>query len=175
MSGIGPGCVSTWFTMTSTNWPRFSPSGRARLPARSAPSSEPAAGHNNLQPAKTWRSQRCARRKGKLAPPALSPSNLNPPAAGGVLSWSSRQVGFHKSQPGDRPASCAQDQAKGYPFLPLDRFWATAARMRSCRAVSLTASPSWRSMARVALASRPALNRPAGSLSEAPLKKLSFT
>jgi hypothetical protein len=103
------------------------------------------------------------------------PATQNSPSGGGVLSWSSRQVGFHKSQPGDRPASCAQDQAKGYPFLPLDRFWATAARMRSCRAVSLTASPSWRSMARVALASRPALNRPAGSLSEAPLKKLSFT
>src|SRR5882724_7801463 len=38
-----------------------------------------------------------------------------------------------------------------------------------------TSSPSWRSIARLALPSRLALNRPEGSLSEAPLAKVSFT
>src|SRR5262245_13822488 len=47
--------------------------------------------------------------------------------------------------------------------------------MSSFSAASLMPSPSLMSIARVALASRPALNRPCGSSSEAPLKKLILT
>src|SRR4029450_8614015 len=58
----------------------------------------------------------------------------------------------------------------GLPLLS-----ATAPAIRSFNAGSLMRSPSWISMARVDLASRPALKRPCGSFSEAPLKKLTLT
>src|SRR5262249_58139555 len=51
---------------------------------------------------------------------------------------------------------------------------ATAARMSSLTAVSLTTSPSPMSIARVARASKPALNKPCGSARDAPLKKFTF-
>ena len=63
----------------------------------------------------------------------------------------------------------------GYLFFPADKLWATAARIRSFKADASILSPSLKSMARVFLASRPALNIPFGSFRDAPLKKLSFT
>src|ERR1700704_2757991 len=54
-------------------------------------------------------------------------------------------------------------------------FNATAARMSACRAFSSILSPSWKSMARLALPSRLELKRPEGSGSEAPLAKVIFT
>ena len=56
-----------------------------------------------------------------------------------------------------------------------DSFKATASRRRALSAFSLIFSPSWMSMARRVLPSRLELNRPAGSFSEAPLKKVNFT
>src|ERR1700732_1443524 len=47
--------------------------------------------------------------------------------------------------------------------------------MSVLRASPTTSSPSWKSMARLVLPSRLDLNRPEGSLSEAPLAKVSFT
>src|SRR6266481_9991125 len=47
--------------------------------------------------------------------------------------------------------------------------------MSVLKASPSTSSPSWKSIARLALPSRLALNRPEGSLSEAPLAKVSFT
>src|SRR5205823_932412 len=58
----------------------------------------------------------------------------------------------------------------GYFFLPPARLWATAARRRSCKAAASRSAPAYRSMAREAFASRPALKRPCGSASAAPLK-----
>src|SRR6266545_6184421 len=46
-----------------------------------------------------------------------------------------------------------------------DLFKATAARMRAFRASSSSLSPSWKSMARLALPSRLELKRPEGSFS----------
>src|SRR4051812_43584416 len=57
----------------------------------------------------------------------------------------------------------------------LPEFSATDARMSSCKAGSLIVSPARMSIARVALASRPPLNKPCGSSSAAPLKKFSLT
>ena len=54
-------------------------------------------------------------------------------------------------------------------------FSATAARMSAFNAFSSILSPSWKSMARRALPSRLALKRREGSLSAAPLAKVSFT
>src|SRR6266536_26517 len=56
-----------------------------------------------------------------------------------------------------------------------DLFKATAARMRAFRASSSSLSPSWKSMARLALPSRLELKRPEGSFREAPLAKVIFT
>src|SRR3954462_9695973 len=56
-----------------------------------------------------------------------------------------------------------------------DLFRAAAARMSVLKASSSISSPSWKSIARLALPSRLALNSPEGSLSEAPLAKVSFT
>src|SRR3989442_8785939 len=50
-----------------------------------------------------------------------------------------------------------------------------AARMRAFRASSSSLSPSWKSMARLALPSRLELKRPEGSFREAPLAKVIFT
>src|SRR5438876_3684115 len=47
--------------------------------------------------------------------------------------------------------------------------------MRAFRASSSSLSPSWKSMARLALASRLELKRPEGSFREAPLAKVIFT
>jgi hypothetical protein len=54
-------------------------------------------------------------------------------------------------------------------------FSATAARMSALNALSSILSPSWKSMARLTCLSRLELNRPEGSLSDAPLAKVSFT
>src|SRR3984893_3149698 len=59
-------------------------------------------------------------------------------------------------------------------LLPL-RLSATAARMRSFKAASLTFSPSWMSMARLTFPSRLELNRPAGSFNAAPLANVILT
>src|SRR5213078_3309370 len=59
-------------------------------------------------------------------------------------------------------------------FLPL-RLSATAARMRSFKAASLTLSPSWMSMARLTFPSRLELNRPEGSFNAAPLANVILT
>src|SRR6266849_800149 len=56
-----------------------------------------------------------------------------------------------------------------------DLFRAAAARMSVLKASSSISSPSWKSIARLALPSRLELNSPEGSLSEAPLEKVSFT
>ena len=56
-----------------------------------------------------------------------------------------------------------------------DVFRATAARIRVFKAFSLTISPSWKSMARLALPSRPELKRPDGSSNEAPLGNVILT
>ena len=56
-----------------------------------------------------------------------------------------------------------------------DSFRLTAARMSVVKAFSSISSSSWKSMARRVLPSRLELNRPEGSSSEAPLKKVSFT
>ena len=63
----------------------------------------------------------------------------------------------------------------GYFFLLPAVLWATAARMRSLSPGSSISSSSPKSMARVAFASNPALNRLFGSSNDAPLKKFSFT
>src|SRR5437867_9315110 len=47
--------------------------------------------------------------------------------------------------------------------------------MRAFRASSSSLSPSWKSMARLALPSRLELKRPEGSFREAPLAKVIFT
>src|SRR5215510_2209411 len=60
-----------------------------------------------------------------------------------------------------------------YFFVP--ELCATAARIRAFNADSSILSFSVKSIARVAFASRPALNNRFGSFKEAPLKKLSFT
>src|SRR6266550_7766181 len=59
-------------------------------------------------------------------------------------------------------------------LLPL-RLSATAARMRSFKAVSSTLSPSWMSMARLTFPSRLELNRPEGSFNAAPLANVILT
>src|ERR1700690_1571927 len=60
-----------------------------------------------------------------------------------------------------------------YRFFEL--FRAMAARISVLKAVSFISSPSWRSMARRGLPSRLELNSALGSLSEAPLAKVSLT
>ncbi len=54
-------------------------------------------------------------------------------------------------------------------------FSATAARTRAWNAFASIPSPSLRSTARRAFPSRLALKRPAGSFSDAPFMKVSFT
>src|SRR5258708_3201970 len=56
-----------------------------------------------------------------------------------------------------------------------DLFGAAAARMSVLKASSFISSPSWKSIARLVLPSRLELKSPLGSLSEAPLAKVSFT
>src|SRR5271169_1335404 len=81
-----------------------------------------------------------------------------------------------------RPASCSLGAPSnlhlvGWGFcllLPL-RLSATAARMRSFKAASLTLSPSWMSMARLTFPSRLELNRPEGSCNAAPLANVILT
>ena len=63
----------------------------------------------------------------------------------------------------------------GYFFAPAERLWATAARIKSFKSEAAISSPPPKSIARVLLASRPALKSPFGSFKDAPLKKLSFT
>src|SRR6476620_11811615 len=58
--------------------------------------------------------------------------------------------------------------------LPM-RFSATAARMRSYNAASLTFSPSWMSMARLTFPSRLELKRREGSFNAAPLANVILT
>src|ERR1700692_2428946 len=71
----------------------------------------------------------------------------------------------------------AQSQRKGagFDYRADDLFRAAAARMSVLKASSSIPSPSWISIARLALPSRLELNSPEGSLSEAPLEKVSFT
>src|SRR5258706_15966445 len=63
----------------------------------------------------------------------------------------------------------------GFDYRADDLFRAAAARMSVLKASSSISSPSWKSIARLALPSRLELNSPEGSLSEAPLRKVSFT
>src|SRR5260370_10997997 len=63
----------------------------------------------------------------------------------------------------------------GFDYRADDLFRAAAARMSVLKASSSISSPSWKSIARLALPSRLELNSPEGSLSEAPLEKVSFT
>src|SRR6476619_1450674 len=63
----------------------------------------------------------------------------------------------------------------GRAVVRAEMFSATAARMSASNALFLILSPSWKSMARLVLPSRLELKRPEGSLSEAPLAKVSFT
>src|SRR5258706_14090140 len=63
----------------------------------------------------------------------------------------------------------------GFDYRADDLFRAAAARMSVLKASSSISSPSWKSIARLALPSRLELNSPAGSLSDAPLRKVSFT
>src|SRR5262249_61180794 len=63
----------------------------------------------------------------------------------------------------------------GRAVVRADVFSATAARMSAFNAFSLILSPSWISMARLVLPSRLELKRRDGSLSKAPLAKVSFT
>src|SRR6476660_9761746 len=63
----------------------------------------------------------------------------------------------------------------GRAVVRAEMFSATAARMSAFNALFLILSPSWKSMARLVLPSRLELKRPEGSLSEAPLAKVSFT
>src|SRR5215831_1513461 len=64
---------------------------------------------------------------------------------------------------------------RGFGLLLRMRLSATAARMRSFKADTLTLSPSWMSMARLMFPSRLELNRPEGSSSSAPLAKVILT
>src|SRR5271157_4382472 len=81
-----------------------------------------------------------------------------------------------------RPSSdcCAEPQKEGAErrgfglLLPL-RLSATAARMRSFKAASLTLSSSWMSMVRLTFPSRLELNRPEGSFNAAPLANVILT
>src|SRR5215470_17889932 len=63
----------------------------------------------------------------------------------------------------------------GLGLLLALRLSATAARMRSFKAASLSTSPSWMSMARRRFPSRLELNRPEGSFNEAPLANVILT
>ena len=54
-------------------------------------------------------------------------------------------------------------------------FRVAAAHISALKAASLILSPAWISIARLVLPARLALNNPAGSSSEAPLAKVSFT
>src|SRR3954468_14290498 len=63
----------------------------------------------------------------------------------------------------------------GFGLLLPSRLSATAARRRSFKAVSLTFSPSWMSMARRTFPSRLELNRPEGSGNAAPLANVILT
>jgi len=63
----------------------------------------------------------------------------------------------------------------GFDYRADDLFRAAAARMSVLKASSSISSPSWKSIARLTLPSRLELNSLEGSLSEAPLKKVSFT
>ena len=67
-----------------------------------------------------------------------------------------------------------QDFARFAGFLA-ELFSATASRTSALNAASSTSSPSWMSIARRTLPSRLELNSPAGSGSDAPLAKVSFT
>src|SRR5208337_400689 len=73
-----------------------------------------------------------------------------------------------------RPACCSLARQPTGLLLAL-RLSATAARMRSFKAASLTLSPSWMSMARLTFPSRLELNRPEGSSSAAPLANVILT
>src|ERR1700691_1363452 len=68
---------------------------------------------------------------------------------------------------------------QGFAFLEdfdfAELLRATAWRMRVLKAVASTFSPSWMSMARRTFPSRLELKRRAGSFSDAPLAKVSFT
>src|ERR1700757_4717243 len=64
---------------------------------------------------------------------------------------------------------------RGFGLLLPSRLSATAARMRSFKAASLTLSPWWMSMARLTFPSRLELNRRAGSFNAAPLAKVILT
>lgn len=72
-----------------------------------------------------------------------------------------------------RCSSCGPT-APRYPF-PFALFTATAARMRALNASSSNFSPSRKSMARRVFPSRLELKRRAGSFTDAPLAKVSFT
>lgn len=67
----------------------------------------------------------------------------------------------------------AQDSPVDLGFREV--FSATASRMSALNADSSTSSPSWRSIARLALPSRLALKSLLGSFNRAPLKKVSLT
>src|SRR5476649_1172109 len=69
----------------------------------------------------------------------------------------------------------ANSRDVGFDYRADDLFSAAAARISILKAFSSISSPSWRSIARLTLPSRLELNRPEGSLSEAPLAKVSFT
>lgn len=89
-----------------------------------------------------------------------------------------QQQATRREDKGIEKRSCRNDRSRrslvGHLFVAADRLWATAAPIRRFNASASTLSPSWKSMARVVLASRPALNRCCSSR-EAPLKKFSFT
>src|SRR5450631_3734875 len=63
----------------------------------------------------------------------------------------------------------------GFDYRVFDWLRAAAARISVLKAFSSISSPSWKSIARLVLPSRLELNSFEGSLSEAPLAKVSFT
>src|ERR1700738_5256852 len=69
----------------------------------------------------------------------------------------------------------AHSGGAGFDYRADDLFRAAAARMSVLKAPSSISSPSWISIARLTLPSRLELNSPLGSLSEAPLAKVSLT
>jgi hypothetical protein len=86
-------------------------------------------------------------------------------AGGACSAGSPAGRAYRPPRPPRKPSRPAQD------FL----FRAAAARISVLKAAASISSPSWISMARRVLPSRLELNSPEGSLSEAPLAKVSFT
>ena len=86
-----------------------------------------------------------------------------------------RRSGAGLDSTGSARAGSQFDRNRPPFYFPRAAFSATAARISALSAGSSTTAPSWKSIARRTLPSRLALNRPAGSSSEAPLAKVIFT